>query len=303
MWAIPFEQKIKRMRISVLLAILPFLLFTSCRKAPRKPKKCDFSNETNDFFTIQGNDDSPARAFNVFCKKVDVFGVMVYGISDLLDEDLLHAANILAQYLDNDEDGVVDNQLVLDNMIANNACLVMFDKQNSSLKRRFYRSIGDDFDEAIGQELFGDETHPDWSYNSPFDATLEEVLHLVTQNGYSKSYPAVFGEAQGSSIANAMDLARGGTFTSIPSSYPSGAWYTYDDKTCEYNCQVTEYFYWALTSLLGAQGYPGRYDEIGNEWRANTPELVETMDPVVFALLTDSTYKLPTVLPDGSYRR
>ena len=100
-----------------------------------------------------------------------------------------------------------------------------------------------------------------------------------------------------------MDLARGGQFDDIPSGYPNNAWYTYDDRTCDYGCQVTEYLYWALTSLLGAQDYPGRYDEIGHEWKANTPTLVQSMDPTVFAILTDSVYQLPMVLPDGTYMR
>ena len=279
------------------------LIIFSCRKAPKNPEVCDISNSTNDFFTIEDNTDSPNRAFNVFCKKINVFGVLIYGSSDVIDADILHAANIMAQYLDNDEDGVIDNQLVVDNMLANNSCLVMFGKQGSAMKKRFFNSIGDYYDEPVGQELFGDETHPEWNLNSPFDATLEEILHLITQNGYSMAYPSVFGEQKGSEIANAMDLARGGQFTTIPNTYPSGAWYSYNDNTCEYNCQVTEYFYWSLTSLLGAQDYPGRFDEIGSEWKANTSALVQSMDPAVYALLTDTAYQLPTQLPDGTYQR
>ena len=64
---------------------------------------------------------------------------------------------------------------------------------------------------------------------------------------------------------------------------------------------VTEYFYWALTSILGAQSYPGRAEEISNEWEAPTRNLVESKDPDVFALLTNPVYKLPSVLPDGVY--
>ena len=64
---------------------------------------------------------------------------------------------------------------------------------------------------------------------------------------------------------------------------------------------VTEYFYWALTSILGAQSYPGRAEEIANEWEASTRNLVQSKDPDVFALLTNPVYKLPSVLPDGVY--
>jgi len=97
-----------------------------------------------------------------------------------------------------------------------------------------------------------------------------------------------------------MDIARGGEFTSIPSTYPSGAWYSYDDETCTYDCQVTEYFYWSMLSILGAQ--ENRLDEIQHEWKLNTKDLVETQDPAVYNLLTDPQYKFPTVLPDGNYR-
>jgi len=285
----------------LFLIVITLLLSFSCRKSPKSPISCDFSNATNDFFTIVDNSDSPDRAFNIFCKKVNVFGVVVYATPGVLDVELLHCANILAQYLDNDEDGTVDNQLVLDKMVENMACMTMFAKERSVQQRRFSNSLNDA--NFIAQDLYGTETFPGWNLTSPFDATLEEVLHLVTHAGYSKVYPAVFGEQQGTEIANAMDLARGGQFTSIPNNYPSAAWYSYDDNTCEYDCQVTEYFYWALTSLLGAQDYPGRYDEISHEWKANTPALLESMDPAVYAILTDSIYHLPIFLPDGTYQR
>jgi hypothetical protein len=209
----------------------------------------------------------------------------------------------MAQYLDNDEDSIVDNPLVLDKMLENQSVMVLFGKENSSKKRIFLRSENTLEGSYVFQDLYGSEIYPDWNLNSPFDATLEEVLHLITHSGFSKVYPSVFGEEKGSEISNAMDKARGGQFDDVPSDYPSNTWYTYDDKTCEYNCQVTEYFYWALTSLLGAQDFPGRYDEIGHEWKANTPLLVESMDSEVYNILTDTLYKLPAVLPDGSYRR
>ena len=73
------------------------------------------------------------------------------------------------------------------------------------------------------------------------------------------------------------------------------------DATCDYECMATEYFYWALTSILGAQSYPSRLQEISNEWELNTRDLVRNGNPDVFSLLTDPAWRLPTVLPDGTY--
>ena len=67
-----------------------------------------------------------------------------------------------------------------------------------------------------------------------------------------------------------MDIARGGQWLNVPSSYPDEAWYHYDDESCDYACMITEYFYWSLTSLLGAQR--NRYDEISHEWELHTPD-------------------------------
>jgi len=289
--------------MKILQFFIVLFVAASCMKAPRAPETCSFVEDSSNYFGIQDNSDSPGRAYNVFCKKVGVFGLWVYGTCNVDDNDLLHAANVLAQYLDNDEDGIVDNQLVLDKMLEQKAALTLFGKENSKRQRRFFNTNSGDYGPELAQDLYGTETFPGWNKTLPFDATLEEVLHLVTAKGYSLVYPEVFGEAQGSELANAMDLARGGLFTDIPSSYPESAWYSYDDRTCDYSCQVTEYFYWSLTSLLGAQDFPGRYEEISHEWKANTPALVESMDPAVFSILTNSEYKLPTVLPDGSYKQ
>ncbi len=65
---------------------------------------------------------------------------------------------------------------------------------------------------------------------------------------------------------------------------------------------ISEYIYWALTSILGAQEVPGRLESIQQEWTLNTKEKVRTGDPTVYALLTNPKYKFPTVLPDSEYR-
>jgi len=248
-----------------------------------------------------------------FSKYVNVFGVHVFSTQRTPDTKIRHVAGVLAQYLDNDEDGVPDNPLVLSHLLSRDAYLVFpADKQEfDRLDSEIWHRAG----YHHGQFQHAAETRPDFLVQyeirardgGDYDASLEEVLHLVTQHGYANAYPAVFGEDPGTAIAHCLDQARGGHFHEVPKDgphygYPDGAWFHYDDQTCEYDCMITEYVYWALTSILGTQDYPGRAEALRNEWELNTRDLVKARDPDIYALLTDPQYKLPIQAPDGDYR-
>ena len=267
---------IYKTRVLILISIL-FLNINSCTK------KDD----------IKKND-------MTFTKSVEVFGIKILATKNTGDAKIIHAAKILAQYLDNDENGEVDNKLVVDKMTSVGATLVMFKDEDES-EKFIYEYEGEDLDHA--QALYDDETITTFNKNnsnSRFDASLEEVLHLITHEGYSKVYSEL-AEEKGSAIANAMDKARGGYFLSPPSKYPAGAWYSYDDETCTYDCMITEYFYWSLTSVLGAQAYPGRFDEIGHEWKLNTLEKVKSTDTDIYSILSNEKFSFPSILPDNIY--
>lgn len=284
----------QRIKLTACLSCLLFLFTQGCGSDDgiATTERIDPGNDPN--FTIVQNNDEGLASFN---RKVVVFGIDIYAVPNVEDGKLLHTANVMAQYLDNDEDGNVDDQLVLDKMLENKAFLVMWSRESDlDIEPPAGR---------IGQDLGNDETIPTYvsgGKTGRFDASLEEVLHIINNAGHSYAYPEVFGQNEGSALANAMDIARGGKFFEIPDQYPAGAWYTYDDETCEYaNCQTIEYLYWALTSLMGGQ--ETRFDEIGHEWRLNTRELVESTDTAIFELLTNPQYKMPSVLPDGTYKR
>jgi len=234
---------------------------------------------------------------SLFTKQIAVFGVHVYATETVADEKMLYAANVLAEYLDNDEDGLPDNSLVVDALVKQNTALIMTKDEDEmhSLDRR-------NLPPGETQGLWDEETIPGGAERGVFDAALEEIIHPITYVGYGTAYPEVFGTEPGSEVGKIMDEARGGHFEKVPDKYPESAWYTYYDETCDYECQITEYIYWALTSILGAQDFPGRLEQIQEEWRYNTREKVEKGDPRIYALLTDPQYKFPTVLPDGFYK-
>ena len=247
--------------------------------------------------------EAPDGFSQIFRKEVDVFGVRVYATAATPDRKVLHAANVLAQYLDNDADGRPDNLAVVDAMQKNKAAMIMFATERDSVEIDLEAFIPiESLDSMALQDLYGEETQPGGATERRFDATLEEVLHLITSAGYADAYPDIFGEKPGTAIAQAMDIARGGHFEQVPRRYPQNAWYTYYDKTCDYGCQITEYIYWALTSILGGQDFPSRAEQIRDEWRLNTASTVRRADRAVYDLLTDPQYRFPTRLPDGQYR-
>ncbi len=238
----------------------------------------------------------------LFSKYINVFGVEIFATSNTADDKVIHAANILAEYLDNDEDGIVDDPLILQSLIDQKATLVMFKNEYEEAiafqnPYSYYIFNG----EFNIQNLYDEETIINGSNQTQFDASLEEILHLITDYGYGQIYSDALSTRQFSLLTDAMDIARGGRFINVPSYYKNSAWFTYDDPTCDYGCQATEYFYWGLTSLLDGQNFNERYKQIQHEWKLNTPEKLIRYDQKLYNLLSNPEYNLPKILPDGSY--
>lgn len=252
-----------------------------------------------------------------FQKKVDVFGIPVHATAAAPDDKVRHGAGVLAQYLDNDGDGQPDDPFLVETLLKHDGRLFMavdrdeldeiFDRIEENHPGTLANTAwwvnpeGITEPDWIWQDLQTEETLPGGGEEGEFDGALEEVLHLVSHVGLANAYPDAFAEAPGSRLAMAMDKMRGGQFLGVPDRYPDVALYTYYDETCVYQCQATEYIYWALTSLLGGQAAPERLEDVGEEWRLNTADKLATGDPDVHALLTDPEYNLPSVLPDGVY--
>lgn len=270
---------------------------------------------------IKGLPDDLKNLQDFFPKYINVFGVHFFATKNSPDSKVVHAANVLAQLIDNDEDGMPDNKKVRDALLRENAAVIMFrdegewERLGSGFKpywRAYERAFedinsGSDCRNGLTSEETGiigeacnQEECPE-SSRREFDWAWEEILHMYTSCGYANAYPGAFGEYPGTEIANAMDKARGGHFIDVPREYPAGAWFTYHDKTCEYGCMITEYFYWALTSMWGAQDYPSRPEDMFEEWPLNTRERVRNTDTDIYYLLTQPEYKLPMRTPDGSY--
>ena len=85
-----------------------------------------------------------------------------------------------------------------------------------------------------------------------FDSTLQDVLYLILDTGYGEVYDELSPFYPDSELLKALDSARGGKFEDPPKNYPPGAWFHLDEEDCDRECMAIEYFYWGLTTLLGA---------------------------------------------------
>jgi len=246
--------------------------------------------------------------FSSLPKYTTVFGVPVFASSSTTAVQFQHAASVLAAWLDNDGDGCVDNPTVLTKLTEKT------DSQQASIvipgtDGTWTQTLAESLGTAgyyTNAPLYTGELKPycagPAANNTCWDSSLEEIWHIITSVGYAKAWPSTFAESSTSNslLTQAMDVARGGKFTTIPTSYPSTAWYTYTDSTCNYNCQATEYIYWAVNAWVGA--LVGRGDRIKNEWKFETRAKLVAGDLKITAIIKDtSTYKLPNISPNGTY--
>ena len=250
-------------------------------------------------------------------KGLTVFGINILATSEVTDAKLLHAANITAELIDNNEDGTADNPTVLKALVDNSTFVKMYNLQSGN-SVTIDTDVLDDAGVSKNTSLGAYETVDNYADGVSHDASIEEIFHLITQYGYSVAYPTVFEESNTSTsaMALAMDTARGGrqltttdgawvyNNTTCPAtgSVESGkAWWFYDEASADYKTMQTEYMYWAVTSKFGMHDSTAGRTKADSEWCPNTKAELLAQDPTIYNLIDNATYAFPTVLPDASY--
>ena len=250
-------------------------------------------------FTVDPNSNS-TTAFSGFTKYVDVLGCFsIYAESTITDAKVLHAAAVAAELLDNNEDGIVDDPLIEVQLISKSALMPIFFQDGKAAMNTFANNYNGN---GVSAVLYNGEIDPTQTGHWGDDATVEEVIHTINHVGHTNVYPAAFSmQANSSLMSSAMDVARGGQFMSVPNNYPASAWYHYDDQTCDYECMMIEYMYWAIVSYMGILNDPQTAQGISDEWEPYNATLLQSMDILIYNLITGPQYKLPLLAPDGNY--
>ena len=243
----------------------------------------------------------------VFDKFIDVFGMYVVATSGAPLAYVEHTANVLAEYIDNDADGIPDDQAVLDVLVNGNFVVPVWTESD---RVSFWDNArGTYCEDNTGMAASMYYEYDEWALGGieaagTWDGNLEEVWHVVSIGWYA-TYPEYFGDEPGASrLTEAMDTARGGQFLTIPSTYPAGSWYRYYDDTCEYGCQMHEYFYWILMANIDAldPSITDKCEQSQHEWHICNKAELEQVDVLAFDLFNNHGFSLPTNIPTGSYQ-
>ena len=251
---------------------------------------------------------------------INVFGIYVVSTSSIPEVYQQHTANVLAQYIDNDADGVPDDEKIIANLRDR---LAVFPVWTPELREKVFSEPCDVHTAASMYRGNSDDDSDAWALNGGitstnnintrsgvnWDTNLEEVWHLIS-SAYYQVYPEYFADGRDcesctgeySKLTDALDAARGGRFFEAPSTYPEGAWYTYD---IPYVGQAHEYMYWILMANFNAldPSITTYCENIYAEWRGGcNKEELKQKDVLAYDLLNNYGFKIPTVIPDGNYK-
>eukprot|EP01052_Picozoa_sp_SAG31_P031557 SAG31_NODE_3355_length_4368_cov_9.677208_3_plen_196_part_00 len=158
-----------------------------------------------DYFEVTELPDTLSDFSPWYSRYVNVFGIHIvatpgerftsaYWSTAFDDDTLLYAANIMAQWIDNNEDGLPDDPRVIESMVHENALLYMTPTDDEPESTEFFNDWGSNRPSGYGMQfLHGEETVRYPSIPVPpgtrFDACPEETQHLVNNYGHVKVYP------------------------------------------------------------------------------------------------------------------
>ena len=163
---------------------------------------------------------------------VEVFGIPIIAGTKFVDKigskKLNHVASVMAELLDQDSDGCVDDPNVLRNLLKKvkdnsmnvefrNAFVLPNKKPAKDAAKEAMKKIAMTNSKRIGFQFAVDvdfpQIIPKYSVHQTkdnIDASIEEIYHFITQYGYRYAYGKIFGTnwQAPSTLTKAMDIAR-----------------------------------------------------------------------------------------------
>lgn len=216
----------------------------------------------------------------MFAQQARIFDVVtVCATHEVPDAALRHAANVVAEWLDNDSDGQLDEPALLPAMRQTRPYLIMTEHGSGLPMLLRLQAASPD---RVGQDLFASETNPG---NGMRDASQEEIHHLIYNSGWAPTFPDIFADREGSALYQQWQKAE------------AEGHYFYDDPTCTAACKVSEFIYSASAADLGSDA-----DLATDELRLYSREELTAALPDLIAIMASDSYTYPRDhWPTGNY--
>lgn len=239
------------------------------------------------------------------------FGVLLVATSDYPDELLKYGANIIANLLDNDNDGQADDENVV-KLLAHNGKL----NQGASLACGTSEQQERKEEKLTALDMtFSCQT---WKGSNSGEATVkaimfEEAFHMVHQSGWAEAYPEALGLNDFTSSIICRETANlqcvkpgwwheenkcpnGAPFSpGNPAKSPLKAG---DGDCTDANCDCAEYYRQAMTLHMGWYDLDFWY----SDYMPSTKEAFKKMSsPELLSMMEDPLYNQPQKPLSGVY--
>ena len=206
--------------------------------------------------------------------------VTICAMKDVSVGKVKHAAHVTAQWLDNNQDGKID-ELGLKSSLLENKPVILMSAAGFNIFQ--FLTIEKGLGDRIAQDLSAEETAPKHGR----DASQEEIHHLIFTAGWSPTFPRTFSE---------VPMDRSTVYLTWLLAEKKG-FYDYDDPTCDAECKVVEFFYLASAAYLGTH-IDVAHDELSLKTRIRLKEDL----PEVVNIIESNSYEYPRYMwPDGKY--
>jgi len=180
-----------------LTLLLPIFVFVgqSCVHASSTDNGNVKVINCNNTQTVSAKDKSTLFAKG-FTKCAEPFGILIAGSKNITNKSVLAMAKVVAELLDQNKDGVADDPKVVGKL----KCNVWFPLHNKSVT---WTLSG----HPNRYEVDNFWTSGVWSFEQKNRVRAEEAHHAITQMGYAKAYPSVFGLSSNSTLLKECNKA------------------------------------------------------------------------------------------------
>ncbi|MFZ4827647.1 MAG: hypothetical protein ACOYLB_09830 [Phototrophicaceae bacterium] len=225
--------------------------------------------------------DFPAE-FGQLPQHIEILGVHVFATASIPSETVFGYAATFANLIDSNQDGVADNEGVWLRLVEGRTALLLVSASDPITTLHPILEVVSEATQSgqayILQPIFVTDVNLS---TPPAEAVFAMLRPMML--GYGMEYPQAFGMNDSSSLALALQTAQANGH--------------YLPPMCSSACVSSRYAQWGWLTLMSEGGVTSNA-----EWTLTDRATLATVDPSLYALLSDPQYGFAQSYPMASYQ-